>query len=63
MILYSPFADLTQLSDVPIFCCDAGMELRMLQGPIKKQAGFQYIYPGSLRYVADEHDGFIQKQQ
>ena len=81
MILDSPFADLTQLCEelvdkgreqgivVPSFV--VGMAIRMLQGSVKKQAGFniKQISPIShadrcfipALFVAGEHDDFIRK--
>jgi hypothetical protein len=81
MILDSPFADLTQLCEelvdkgreqgivVPQFV--VGMAIRMLQGSVKKQAGFnlKQISPIShadkcfipALFVAGEHDDFIKK--
>ena len=81
MILDSPFADLTQLCEelvdkgreqgivVPGFV--VGMAIRMLQGSVKKQAGFnlKQISPIShvdkcfipALFVAGEHDDFIKK--
>lgn len=81
MILDSPFADLTQLCEelvdkgreqgivVPNFV--VGMAIRMLQGSVKKQAGFNIKTISPIAhadkcfipalFVAGEHDDFIKK--
>lgn len=81
MILDSPFADLTQLCEelvdkgreqgiiVPNFV--VGLAIRMLQGSVKKQAGFSIKQISPILhadrcfipalFVAGEHDDFIKK--